>query len=389
MKYDFDRIIDRSGTDSVKVETLEERFGRTDLIPLWVADMDFESPEPIHDALAKCIDRRLYGYTCAPERLYSAILKWERDINGLHFRRKELTFIPGIVRGISYAIQCFSVPGDKILIQPPVYMPFSRLILENGRHLVENPLVYEDGIYRMNLEELDLLCGREHPKMFILCNPHNPSGRIWEKETLGGVAEICKRHGVIVVSDEIHGDMPLFGNKFCSFSSVSETAAGISITFKSPSKTFNIAGFLSSYSIVKDEKLREEFFGYLTSNEYNAPTILAAEAARAAYEESREWRAGMLKYIESNVEFVTEFLSTNIPGIVPLRPQASFLIWLDCRGLHLDRAELNDLFINRARLALNDGEDFGKGGEGFMRLNVGCSRKLLEKALVRLRDALL
>ena len=388
MNCDFDRIIDRHGSDAVKIEALGTLFGRSDLIPLWVADMDFESPGAVRCALEKCISQGLYGYSSAPESYYASILKWEKDINGLALKRKEIAFIPGIVRGISFAIQCFTVPGDRILIQPPVYMPFSRLVQENGRELVLNPLIYSDGNYSMNLGELDELCRDKSPRMFILCNPHNPSGRAWDRDTLSKAAEICKRYGVIVVSDEIHGDMLLFGNEFHSFSSVSEIASEISITFKAPSKTFNIAGLMSSYAIVKDESLRSKFFGYLATNEFSAPPLPAAVATRAAYDEAREWRLEMLRYIEGNVDFVTGYLAVNIPQIRPVRPQASFLVWLDCRGLQLGHDELIDLFVNKAGLALNDGEDFGKGGEGFMRLNVGCPRLVLEKALNQLKNAL-
>ncbi len=389
MTRNFDEIIDRHGTDAVKIEALSDLFGRPDLTPLWVADMDFESPEVVRDALEECMRNRIYGYSITPERYYASILKWEKDINGMALRRKEITFIPGIVRGISFAIQCFTNPGDKVLIQPPVYMPFSRLVRDNGRELVLNPLIYKDGNYSMNLEELDELCRNESPKLFILCNPHNPSGKVWDTGALSGVAEICKRHNVIVVSDEIHGDMALFGNKFHSFSSVSDKAAEISITFKAPSKTFNIAGLMSSYAIVKNEKLQSQFYGYLTANEFNAPPLIAAVATCAAYDRAREWRIDMLRYIEKNVEFVIDYLSRNIPEIKPVRPQASFLVWLDCRGLSLGHDELIDLFVNKAKLALNDGEDFGKGGEGFMRLNVGCSRLVLEKALNQLKNALM
>lgn len=388
MNFDFDTVIDRHGTDAVKIEALVEHFGRKDLIPLWVADMDFKTPEVVRTAVSNCLDSGIYGYSSAPESYYASVLKWEKDINGLNLRRKEICYIPGIVRGISFALQCFSSPGDPIIIQPPVYMPFERLVRENDRKLVENPLVYGNDGYSMDPDNFEELCRTERPKMFILCNPHNPSGRVWDTETLEKIAEICRKYDVLVVSDEIHGDMPLFGNRFHSFSSVSDSAAEVSITFKAPSKTFNIAGFMSSYAIVKNESVRERFFKYLSVNEFDAPPLVAAVAAREAYDKARDWRDEMLKYIEGNVRFVCEYLERNIPRIRPVIPQASFLIWLDCKGLNLSHYELIDLFINKARLALNDGADFGTGGEGFMRLNVGCPRSVLETALNQLKIAL-
>lgn len=384
----FDTVIDRHGTDAVKIEALVEHFGRKDLIPLWVADMDFKTPEVVRTAVSNCLDSGIYGYSSAPESYYASVLKWEKDINGLNLRRKEICYIPGIVRGISFALQCFSSPGDPIIIQPPVYMPFERLVRENDRKLVENPLVYGNDGYSMDPDNFEELCRTERPKMFILCNPHNPSGRAWDTETLEKIAEICRKYDVLVVSDEIHGDMPLFGNRFHSFPGVSDSAAEVSITFKAPSKTFNIAGFMSSYAIVKNESVRERFFKYLSVNEFDAPPLVAAVAAREAYEKARDWRDEMLKYIEGNVRFVCEYLERNIPRIRPVIPQASFLIWLDCKGLNLSHYELIDLFINKARLALNDGADFGTGGEGFMRLNVGCPRSVLETALNQLKIAL-
>ena len=384
----FDTVIDRHGTDAVKIEALVEHFGRKDLIPLWVADMDFKTPEVVRTAVSNCLDSGIYGYSSAPESYYASVLKWEKDINGLNLRRKEICYIPGIVRGISFAIQCLTSPGDSIIIQPPVYMPFERLVRENGRKLVENPLVYVDGNYSMDFDNFEELCRTEKPRMFILCNPHNPSGRVWDRESLSNIAEICRKYDVLVVSDEIHGDMPLFCNRFHSFSSVSDSAAEVSITFKAPSKTFNIAGFMSSYAIVKNESVRERFFKYLSVNEFDAPPLVAAVAAREAYDKARDWRDEMLKYIEGNVRFVCEYLERNIPRIRPVIPQASFLIWLDCKGLNLSHYELIDLFINKARLALNDGADFGTGGDGFMRLNVGCPRSVLETALNQLKIAL-
>jgi len=286
-------------------------------------------------------------------------------------------------------LQCFTRPGDKVVVQPPVYMPFLNLPRDNGRELVYNPLVFDETTqtYHMDLSGLEEICGREHPKVLILSNPHNPAGIVWPKEDLAAVAATCRRHGVLVISDEIHADMPLYGNVHHPFPTVSDDAAAVSITFAAPSKTFNIAGIVSSFCVVPDPAVRERFFHYLEANELNAPMFLSTVATEAAFTRCDAWRRAMLAYVEGNVDYVCEYLAERIPGIRAVRPQASFLIWLDSRGLGLDHDALIDLFVNRARLALNDGEAFGPGGEGHMRLNVGAPRALVAEAMSRLEAA--
>jgi cystathionine beta-lyase len=299
-----------------------------------------------------------------------------------------MTFIPGIVKGIGMAINATLEKDEKVIIQPPVYHPFRLIPQKNGREVVFNPLrSLPDGSYEMDFENLEAVCD-EKCRMLILSNPHNPAGIVWPRETLERLAEFCHSRGIIVISDEIHCDMALFGHRHIPFASVSEKAAQCSITFGAPSKTFNIAGIVSSYAIVPDRKLRERFFSWLEASEMNAPHLFAPIATSAAFRYGEEWRQQMISYIEGNIIFVEEYCMKNIPQIRPLRPQASFLIWLDCRGLNLGHNELNDLFINKAGLALNDGEMFSPGGEGFMRLNIGTSRKILEQAMRRLHDAI-
>ena len=280
----------------------------------------------------------------------------------------------------------FTKPGDKVIVQPPVYHPFSIVSRLNGREVVENPLVkLPDGGYAMDLEHLEKIA--PGCKLLILSNPHNPAGIVWDTETLRRLADICKRNGIVVISDEIHSDMTLFGHKHVPFATVSPEAESISITFGAPSKTFNIAGVVSSYAVVSDPELRSRFYNWLEANELSAPDIFAPIATIAAYRKGEEWRVQMLEYIEDNIRYVEDYCSRYIPEIKPLRPQASFLVWLDCRELGLDHDGLNALFVDKAGLALNDGEMFGHGGEGYMRLNVGCPRATLTKALDSLRDA--
>lgn len=389
MNCEFDKIVDRRGSGAIMTDCLKERYGREDLLALWVADMYFETPAPVREALEKRLSHQVYGYSMAPESYWQSILDWERATNNWEIDRSHLCFIPGIVRGIAFVLQCFTQPGDKVVVQPPVYMPFLNLPLANSRELVYNPLVFNEttGTYRMDLENLEEVCRQERPKVLILSNPHNPAGIVWPKEDLAAVATICRRHGVLVISDEIHADMPLFGNVHHPFPTLSDDAAAVSITFAAPSKTFNIAGIVSSFCVVPDPDLRKRFFGYLEANELNAPMFLSTVATEAAFTRCDGWRRAMLTYVEGNVDFVCNYLAERVSGIVAVRPQASFLIWLDCRGLGLEHDALIDLFVNRARLALNDGEAFGPGGEGHMRLNVGAPRAMVAEAMARLETA--
>ena len=374
MKYDFDKIIDRSGSGDLKHEALLPRWGRKDLLPLWVADMDFETPAFITDAIKARLEHSLFGYTVEPEDFLPSIMDWVRDHHQWDVKREWIRFIPGIVKGIGMVINVFTKEDEKVIIQPPVYHPFRLTPEGNGREVVFNPLkMREDGYYEMDFGHLEKVCD-EKCKVFILCNPHNPGGITWDRETLQRLADFCYEHHLIVISDEIHADMAIFGHKHIPFASVSDKAREISITFQAPSKTFNIAGIVSSYSIIPNEDIRRKFYGWLSANELDEPTIFSPIATIAAF-------------IEENIRFVEDFCREHIPGIRPLRPQASFLVWLNCRDLHLNHEQLLDLFIDMAHLALNDGEMFGPGGEGFMRLNVASPRMIIRQALEQLAEA--
>lgn len=387
-KYNFDKVIDRRGTGALKLDVLAERYGRADLIPLWVADMDFETPDFITEALRKRLDHSLFGYTVEPADYWPAVMDWIHEHHGWETKREWLTFIPGIVKGIGMVINVFVKEDEKVIIQPPVYHPFRLTPEGNKREVVYNPLrENEDGSYSMDFENLEKVAD-DKCRLLILSNPHNPAGITWDRETLRRLAEFCHKRGIIVISDEIHSDMALWDNKHIPFASVSDEAAACSITFGAPSKTFNIAGIVSSYAIVPDEKLRDKFYGWLMANELNDPTIFAPIATIAAFRKGEEWRREMLDYVQTNIDFVIDYCREHIPAIKPLRPQASFLVWLDCRGLGLNHEELVELFVEKAGLALNDGEMFGKEGKGFMRLNVGSPRSVLKEALDRLRDAI-
>lgn len=384
--YDFNKIIDRSGTNALKTDALAERYGRPDLLPLWVADMDFETPQFITEALRKRLDHSLFGYTMEPKEYWPTVIKWIEEHHHWHVEQEWISYIPGIVKGIGMAINVFVKEDKKVIIQPPVYHPFLLTPEGNHRQVVYNPLRETvDGTYEMDFDNLEQVCD-EKCRMLILSNPHNPAGICWSADTLRQLAHFCYEHNIIVLSDEIHCDMALWNNHHTPFASVSDEAAKCSISFGAPTKTFNMAGIVSSYAIVPNDDLRQKFFSWLQANELNEPTLFAPIATIAAFQQGEPWRKEMLEYIQQNILYVEEYLKKNIPQIKPWRPQASFLVWLDCRQLKLSHDELIDLFVNKAKLALNDGAMFGKEGFGFMRLNVGCPRQILEKALKQLKD---
>lgn len=386
-KYDFNRPIDRTGTCDVKHAGLSERWNRTDLLPLWVADMDWATPPFITEALRKRLDHSLYGYTTLPEDYWQVVIRWVKEHHGWQMESEWMSFIPGIVKGIGMAICALLSPGDKVIIQPPVYHPFRLVPQGYGHEVVMNPLKQRaDGYYDMDFEHLAHVAD-EHCRMLILCNPHNPAGICWPRETLERLARFCHERDILVISDEIHCDMALYGHQHIPFASVCPEAEQNSITFAAPSKTFNMAGLVSSWAAVPNEQLRKRFYGWMEAGELNDLTLMAPIATIAAFTQGEEWRRQMLRYVEGNVEYVIDFCRKHIPSIHPLRPQASFLVWLDCRELNLSHDRLQHLFVDEAHLALNDGEMFGPGGEGFMRLNVGTQRTILEQAMDSLARA--
>lgn len=386
--YDFDKIVDRTGSGDLKHEVLAERYGRADLLPLWVADMDFETPEFITDALRRRLEHSLFGYTVEPKDYWPTVQKWIKDHHGWDVKREWLSYIPGIVKGIGMVINVFTKPDEKVIIQPPVYHPFRLTPEGNGREVVYNPLKENsDGSYSMDFDNLEEVAD-DKCKVLILSNPHNPAGIVWDKDTLARLAEFCYDHNILVISDEIHCDMALWGNTHVPFATASDKAAQCSITFGAPSKTFNIAGIVSSYSIIPNDEIRNRFYTWLAANELNEAPMFSPIATIAAFKNGEQWRKAMLHYVEQNILFMEEYCKTHLPKIKPLRPEASFLVWLDCRALGLNHEQLIDLFVNKAHLALNDGEMFGKGGAGFMRVNVGTPRPILTKALEQLTEAI-
>lgn len=385
-KYDFDKVIDRHGSGAIKVDSLEERYGRPDLIAAWVADMDFATPPFIIDALKKRLEHPIFGYTAEPADYRPAIIDWERNLHGWEIDPEWLSYIPGIVKGIGMVLNVFTKPGEDVIIMPPVYHPFRIVPEENGRNVVNIPMIEDENHrYHVDFEAFENL--ETKGGVLIFSNPHNPSGRMWSKEELQKVAEISKKKNLLVISDEIHADMALWGNKHVPFATVSDDAAQNSITFCAPSKTFNIPGIVSSFSVIPNKDIRDRFYGWLEASEFNAAPMMSPIATIAAYRKGDEWRKEMLAYIEDNIRFVEDYCEKNIPGVRALRPEASFLVWLDCRELGLSHDELIDLFVNKARVALNDGAMFGKEGDGLMRLNVASPRSVMEEVMNRIKEA--
>lgn len=387
-RYDFDQLIDRQGTCAVKIDAMEQRFGRTDLTSMWIADMDFAVCPEIVESLKQRIDHPIYGYAVASDSYWQSIINWLDHRHNFKVSREEITYIPGVVKGIALVVNFFTKPGDKIVIQPPVYHPFKNVVEGNDRIVVNNPLILTENYrYEMDFDHLEKIFVEEKPKMMILCNPHNPGGIRWDNASLLRLASLCKAHNVLVISDEIHADLVLYGKRHHQFASISQDASDICITLGAPSKTFNIPGLVSSWVIIQNQQLREPFFKWLSVNEFDATTFTATIATEAAYTLGEQWLDEALEYIEGNIDFLIDYCATNIPQIKPVRPQASFLIWLDCRELGLDQEQLVDLFVNKARLALNDGKMFGSEGEGFMRMNIACPRSVLNNALASLAHA--
>lgn len=386
MKYNFDEIIERKGTGALKTDRLEERFGRPDLLAAWVADMDFATPPFIIEALKKRLEHPVFGYNVEPDDYRPLIIQWEKDLHNWEINPEWISYIPGIVKGLGFVINVFTKPGDPVFIMPPVYHPFRITTELNDRKVVNIPLIEKDGNYYIDFEKL-----RNYPTsggLLIFSNPHNPAGRIWTSEELKELASICAAKNIVVISDEIHADMALWGKKHVPFATVSEEARENSITFCAPSKVFNIPGIVASFSVVPNPEIRKKFYGWLVANELNDAPEFSHIATCAAYRHGHEWRKQMLEYIEKNIEATEDFCKNEMPGIKALRPDASFLVWLDCRGLGLNQEQLVDLFVNKARVALNDGAMFGKEGEGFMRLNVAMPRTKLMEVLQRIKSAL-
>ena len=393
-QYDFDEIIERRGTDCFKWDALQAMYGRGDVTPMWVADMDFRSPDFVMEALRKRCEHEVLGYTMPSKGYWQAVTAWLEKRYNIQTTKESLHFIPGIVAGISYALLCLTQPGDKVLVTTPVYPPFLNLPKDSGRELVCSPLKITNGRFEIDFDNFEQKI--EDCKVFIMSNPHNPAGTVWGEEVLRRVADICERHNVIVISDEIHADLTLPGHTHVSYSTVSDKG----ITFMAPSKTFNIAGLGSSVCFIRDENLRKRFFCWLDALGVAGGNIFAFTAAEAAFAHGEEWLRQMLEYLNNNVQALDNHLKTRMPKVKAVLPEASYLAWLDFSDYGLTHEQLKDRLLNEAKVALNDGTTFGvrnhkgataeigKDYECCFRLNLGCPRTMLLDALNRIEKAL-
>jgi len=389
MSYSFDTVIERRGTDSIKYDFAAKRGLPEDVLPLWVADMDFPSPPEVLDALAEKCRNGIFGYSdVADDSYFNALFKWYSERFGWRLSPEWLVKAPGVVFAICAAIRALTEEGEAVLIQQPVYYPFSESVLANGRRLVVNELVYSGGKYSVDLEDFEEKIKREKVKLFILCSPHNPVGRVWRAEELSAMGEICLRHGVKVVSDEIHADFVYPGNRHQVFAAISPELADITVTCTAPTKTFNLAGLQISNILISNPELRRRFRLEISKTGYSQLNIMGLVACRAAYEHGARWLDELLVYLGSNLEFVRSFLARELPRVRLVEPEGTYLVWLDFRALWLTDRELNDLIVNKAKLWLDAGTMFGAGGTGFQRVNIACPRSLLERAMRQLKGAL-
>lgn len=386
MEYNFDEINDRSKSDALKLEALQPRWGRTDLLAMWIADMDFKTPPFIVNALKKRMECEIFGYTAKPQQWYDAIINWQQKRFGWNISQEMISFTPGVVPALAMVVQAFTEKGDKVLIQQPVYYPFSLVVENNSRVLVNSPLELIDGQYQINFDRLEK--DIKGCKVFLFCHPHNPGGRVWRRDELERVADICHRNNVVLVSDEIHADLTLPPHKHIPLGSVSDQARQMSITFASPSKAFNMAGFTTSYAVIQNPELREKFQNYVEGNMLGDGNVFAYQTVIAAYTEGEEWLNKLLKYIQKNIDFVVDYVEKNIPKVKCIVPEASYLVFLDFRGLEICQESLVHLCVDGAKLALNDGAMYGKEGEGFMRINLACPQSIIAQALHQLKDAI-
>ncbi len=387
MIYNFDERIDRSKNNAAKFEEAYLHFGTNDVIPLWIADMDFKTAQPIIDAIKERADQGIFGYTARPDAYFNSIAKWQEERNGYLPDVNKMAFAPGVVPAMRMILNLFTNPGDKILIQYPVYHPFTDIVENTGRQIVPSLLKVVDGKYVMDYEDFEEKA-KQGIKYFLLCNPHNPVGRCWTKEELKKIGDICIKYGIQVISDEIHSDLMLFNHKHTVFASVSEEIAAITTTCIAPSKAFNLAGLQSSTIIFNDEDKKEKYVANLKNMDIARNNCFSLVATMAAYEQGAEWLDQLRSYLEKNMIFINEYCKEHLPMLKPNMPECTYLCWIDARDSGMTDEELFDFTVNKAKVAFNMGYQFGHGGSGFLRLNAACPKSTLEEALGRIKNAM-
>ncbi|MFC5701204.1 MalY/PatB family protein [Cohnella faecalis] len=378
--YDFDRYIDRTGKASYKWDQSEKLFGRADVLPLWVADMDFEPPKEVVDAIVARAKEGIYGYTIRTEGYYEAVAGWLSRRHGWTIRHEWVTSGPGIVPALSIAVQAFTEPGDKIILQSPVYYPFYDVIRMNDRIVVDNALILTDGQYRIDFELLERQAA-DGAKMLLLCSPHNPGGRVWKEEELRKIGEICQKHGVLVIADEIHHDLVFSGHKHVPYATLGPSFEQASITCIAPSKTFNLAGLQAASVIIPNAELRRKYNYLLKTLSLHMESYFGLTAVETSYKHGEEWLEQLLVYLEGNRDALLEYVEKHIPSVKAIKPEGTYMVWLDCRAISEDPQTLKKLMFEKAGVAFSEGSVFGTQGAGFLRVNLACRRELLLEAL--------
>lgn len=385
MLYDFDKQLDKGGTNSEKFDRRKQLFGREDVIPLWVADMDFPIAPEIMSAMKDRLEKGVFGYSYKNNSLHDAVIGWIDKRNNWAINPSWLLFTPGVVAGIVYALRAFSNENGGIVIQPPVYPPFSRQTELNGRKVINNPLVFKDGKFEIDFDDLDKKLSEA--EIFLFCNPHNPTGRVFSEEELRKVGELCVKNNVLIISDEIHSDLIRKPNKHIHIASLSKEIADHTITLSASGKSFNLSGISASFAIIPNERLRKKFEAEMNKLHIDQGAIFEAAAAEAAYRKGEEWLDQCNAYIAENADYVVDFLVKNIPAIKAYQPEGTYLMWLDFRDLGIPHEEIFKFLVNEAHLGLSNGEHFGHEGTGFMRLNIATQKSVIKEAMDNLLSA--
>lgn len=385
--YDFDKVIDRTGTSCLKYDFGPERKGRTDLLPLWVADMDFTTPVEVTDAIKKRVEHGIFGYTDPKPEYHNAVSNWIYKQHGLKVLPEWNTITPGVVYALALTVKAYTNPGDYVLINQPVYYPFSEVIADNGRKILDSPLKYDNGKYTLDFEDIEKKIKDYNVKLYLFCNPHNPVGRVWTKEELAKLTDILVRNNVVVVEDAIHFDFVYSGHKYTPLLGVDERIKDQLVYCTSPSKTFNLAGLQVSNIFIPNESLRKAFKHENNAAGYSQGNVLGIVACQAAYEHGSVWYEELKAYLKGNLDFVRDYLLTNLPEIKLVEPEGTYLIWLDFSELNLCHVELEKLIVDDAKLWLDSGIIFGKASADFERINIACPRSILKQALDQLSDA--
>ena len=384
MQYNFDKIIERKGTNSLKYDYAKEMGKPDDVMPLWLADTDFQIPPAATEAIMKCAQHAIYGYTITKDDYNIAVQNWFARHFGFESKGEWIVKTPGVIFALATAVKAFAKEKESVMIQTPVYGPFYRLIEDNNRKLVENPLIYKNGKFHIDFEDFERKIKENNVKVFILCSPHNPVTRVWTKDELHQMGEICLRLGCLVVSDEIQCDFIYEGHTQHMFPTVHNTFMDNVVLCTAPTKTFNLAGLQNSNIFVPNERLRRLYAHEVSKTGYSSLNTMGLAAAKASYEHGHEWLVELRKYLRGNLDFLKEFIAKKIPHVKVIEPEGTFMVWLDFTAFNMTHDELDKLLLNKAKVWFSSGTLFGAGGAGFQRINIACPRKTLEAGLERL-----